>query len=301
MTKRLKTDNPGQRRLLRLVTGATMISFSAVFVKLVNVGPTATGVYRMVFGSALLILIAAWRRIPLWIGWPPFLLGVAAGALFAGDLTVWHRSILAVGPGLATVLGNFQVFFLAAFGIVILRERPGWRLMAAIPLAMLGLFLIVGPTWQEASPDYRTGIILGLATAAFYASYVLVLRKLQSRPDSPEPLANIAISTITTAAVMGIIAIFQQESFAIADTQSLLILALYGLCAQVLGWVLIMGSVKYLPASRVGLILLLQPTLASIWDVVFFKRPTSGVEVVGALIALTAIYLGNPAQRSESL
>ncbi|MCX6832762.1 MAG: hypothetical protein NT028_11655 [candidate division Zixibacteria bacterium] len=54
------------------------------------------------------------------------------------------------------------------------------------------------------------------------------------------------------------------------------------------------ARVSAISASRVGLILLLQPTLAFVWDVLFFKRPTTELEGVGAVIALAAIYLGTP-------
>ena len=50
-------------------------------------------------------------------------------------------------------------------------------------------------------------------------------------------------------------------------------------------------------ASRAGLILLLQPTLAFIWDVLFFARPTGVVDALGAGLALTAIYIGGTRRR----
>src|SRR3546814_9021646 len=37
---------------------------------------------------------------------------VTGSCPFAADLWLWHRSILLVGPGLATLLGNAQVFFM---------------------------------------------------------------------------------------------------------------------------------------------------------------------------------------------
>lgn len=46
-------------------------------------------------------------------------------------------------------------------------------------------------------------------------------------------------------------------------------------------------------ASQVGLILLLQPMLAFVWDVLFFRRSFGGVQLAGAALALAAIYLGS--------
>jgi drug/metabolite transporter (DMT)-like permease len=42
-------------------------------------------------------------------------------------------------------------------------------------------------------------------------------------------------------------------------------------------------------------VLLLQPLLASVWDVLFFHRPATPVQILGAVFALAAIYLGTTA------
>jgi drug/metabolite transporter (DMT)-like permease len=42
-----------------------------------------------------------------------------------------------------------------------------------------------------------------------------------------------------------------------------------------------------------GLALLLQPALAFGWDILFFDRPTTMLEYVGAAVVLAAIYLGS--------
>ena len=51
-------------------------------------------------------------------------------------------------------------------------------------------------------------------------------------------------------------------------------------------------------AARVGLILLLQPTLSYVWDVWFFHHPMTSTQIVGAVLALIAIYLGSRGEAS---
>lgn len=46
----------------QLIAGAVMISFSAVFVKLVSVSPATSAFYRMLFGGLILLGIVLWRR-----------------------------------------------------------------------------------------------------------------------------------------------------------------------------------------------------------------------------------------------
>jgi len=61
----------------------------------------------------------------------------------------------------------------------------------------------------------------------------------------------------------------------------------------VLGWTLIVRAIPFLPVSLVGLLLLLQPSLSFVLDVVLFQRPTSGPDWVGVAISLAGIYLGS--------
>ncbi len=286
-----------QSGVFELALGAGLISFSAVFVKLAHVGPTVAGFYRVLFGSFFLLPIVFLRKETLRCGWIPFLLAFGCGVLFAVDLSCWHRSIHYIGPGLATIIGNFQVFFLAAVGILVFRESVNWQFVFSIPLAMLGLFLLFGLEWRQLGSDYKLGVVFALLTAATYAAFVLLLKKSRSIKQRMDPTANLLVLSAATAVVIGLIALAEGVTFGLPDFQSWISLIGYGVVSQVVGWLIISEAVAKVPTSRIGLILLLQPTLTFIWDILFFNRPTAPVEFVGAAIALGAIYLGG-AQRS---
>lgn len=276
--------------MLDLLLGALAISFSAVFMKLVTVGPTAAGFYRMLFGGLLLAALLVWRGERLRLGGAaPWVL--AAAMAFALDLVLWHRSILAVGTGLATLLANFQVFLVAIASVVWLGERGGWRLAVAVPLALLGLALIVGVDPAALEPAQRVGIALGLGTAVCYAAYILTLRAARAAAVTSATGLITAISLVTALLLAGAVPL-AGESFAITSVRDLGLLVLYGLVGQVLGWVLISRAVDRVPVSRVALVLLLQPVFAYVWDIAFFGRWFSPTEVAGAVLALLAIYLG---------
>lgn len=279
--------------VLQLLAGSFLISFSAVFAKIAHVGPTSAGFYRSVFGTAALLVVVLARRDRLWAGWTPFGFAWLAAACFTVDLYAWHRSIFYVGPGLATILGNFQVFFMAAAGIFLFKEHASWRFVVAVPLAILGLVLLVGLDWGSLGPDYRLGVVLGLFTALAYAAYLLTLRRAQRAVKRLGAAANLAWITFGTAVGLGAIARLEGDSLRIPDTQAWVVLIAYGVVCQALGWVIISRALRKVDASRTGLILLAQPALTFIWDILFFRRPTSAVEAAGAVLALGAIYLGN--------
>jgi drug/metabolite transporter (DMT)-like permease len=72
----------------------------------------------------------------------------------------------------------------------------------------------------------------------------------------------------------------------------MLVLVAYGVFCQALGWIVISRNLHKVDASRAALILLSQPTLTFAWDMLFFHRRTSWPELIGALLAIAAIYQG---------
>jgi len=276
-----------------------MISFSGVWVKVAQVAPTVSAFYRVLFGGLFLLMGACWKKEITWKGWNRVLLGFLCGFFLALDLFFWHQSIHYIGPGLATILGNFQVFFLAGLGVVFMGEKVGAQYFFAIIMAIIGLFLVVGIQWNQLGSQYKTGVYLGLATAVAYTAFLLTLRRLQSGQTRAFSFYGMMMVSFTTAFFLGIQAACSGNVFTIPDTRSWTALILLGLTSQGIGWILISNALPHIRASFAGLILLLQPSLAFIWDVLLFQRQTSTLNWVGVIMALTAIYLGM-AQKSSS-
>jgi drug/metabolite transporter (DMT)-like permease len=284
--------------LLSLMMGAALISFSGVWVKVAHVTPNVSAFYRVSFGGFILFSAAAYRREIKWRGARQFMLSTLCGFFLALDLWFYHYSIEYIGPGLATILPNFQVFILAAIGILFLREPLRLPFLISLPLAFVGLILIVGLKWQHLEQVYRIGIYYGLASAICYSAFLLMLRKLQSEQAGVSFFYVLMVVSFATAIFLGADVVHSNDSFQIPDLQSLFSLAALGVFSQSVGWILIANALPGVRASLSGLILLLQPALAFVWDVLFFQRPTTPVNWLGVLIALAAIYLGMARKQS---
>jgi drug/metabolite transporter (DMT)-like permease len=286
--------------LLSLLIGAVLISFSGVWVKVAHVTPTASAFYRVFFGGVVLLVAALSRRELKWRGTRQVMLSTLCGFLFALDLWFYHNSIQYIGPGLGTIVPNFQVFILAGIGILFLREPLRVVFLLSLPLAFFGLIMIVGLNWAQLEQAYRIGIYYGLACAVLYATFILTLRKLQSEQAGISFFYVLMVVTFTSAIFLAAEVIHNNDSFRIPDLQSFFALAALGLFSQSIGWILISNALPQIRASLSGLILLLQPALAFVWDVLFFQRPTTLVNWMGVGLALAAIYLGMAGQRSPA-
>ena len=97
---------------------------------------------------------------------------------FAIDLVLWHHAIASVGAGIATVLGNLQVVFVGVIAWWLLHERPSARLVAAVPVVLVGVVLISGVVGSGAyGDDPVLGVVYGLGTSVAYAGFLLLLRQ----------------------------------------------------------------------------------------------------------------------------
>lgn len=278
---------------LRLFAGAALISLSPVWVKLVDVPATTSGFYRVFIGSVALGLYLLVTRKRLDFGTRAWQLLALAALFFALDLWFWHRSIIFIGPGLSTLLANFQVFILMLAGVLFLGQKPGASQVIAIPLALAGLAMIVGLDWQALPGDYRLGVVYGLLTAVVYAGYLLTMRFLRRNAGQDMPTREIAVVSAISAAMLGMSAIAEGQSLVIPTLTDVGWLTAYGVLSHCLGYILIVSSLPQVSTTEAGLALLLQPTLSFVWDVVFFARPMTAIELTGAVIALGAIYLGS--------
>ena len=276
----------------RLFAGAFLISFSPVFVRLVTVSPTASGFYRTLIGGGALLLylaLAPGRRWPPPAIWLPLF---AAAIFFALDLWFWHRSILLIGPGLATLIANLQVFFMITAGVLFFKEKPTPVQVIAAPLAIAGLTLIVGADWFELATGFRAGIVLGLLTAMSYAGYLLSMRRARRNAQSTVPAVEVATVSLLVAGILGLAALAEGSSLAIPTIGDFGWLMAYGVLAHACGLMLIASGLTEVTAAEVGIALLLQPALSLLWDVLFFARSLSVIEAVGVIVTLIAIFLG---------
>jgi len=285
---------------LRLFIGAALISLSPVWVKLVSVSPTTSGFYRVFIGGMALAIYLVVSRQRLELSSRTWRILLLAAVFFALDLWFWHRSINYIGPGLSTLLANFQVFIMTAAGIVILREAPRPAQIVAIPMAFIGLALIVGVDWKSLPEDYRMGVVYGLATAVVYAGYLLSMRYARQDSRHGIPSREIAVISLAGAVMLGLSAGLEGESLAIPTARDGAWLAAYGLLSHSLGMMFIASSLPHVSTAQAGLALLLQPTLSFVWDVLFFARPMTARELAGALIALFAIYLGSRSRSKQA-
>ena len=246
----------------------------------------------MLFAGVSLFLLLKINNIKMLAHGKCLLLLIFAGILLSIDFMCWHRSIHLIGPGLATLLGNLQVFFTAMFSCVLFKEKIHRNLIIAILVALTGLLFITGGGINDLSESYQFGILFGFGTALFYSGYILLIKSAMNHQEVSGITAMFIVS-VTCTLSLGFVTSASGASFVIPDIASLLALLGAGVVCTTIGWSFISSAIKITSATIASLFLLLQPALAFFWDVLFFSRPTEYIEILGVLLVLSAIYIGS--------
>lgn len=280
------------------MAAAAGISMAGIIFVLSEASPSTATFFRCLYALPLLWWLM--RREESVFG--PRLLrqrawAMAAGVFFAGDLLLFHHSILLIGAGLGTVLVNLQVVFVTLAAWFIWRERPSAAQALAVPLALTGVLLISGVLDSGAyGDDPELGSILALLTALCYAGYLLILRVGRDRRRAAGPIFDATLACGATALVAGL---------AVGDIDLLPSLPMHAwllllaLTAQVGGQVMIALALPRLPAAVTSLILLIQPVLATIAATIILSESPSPWQLVGVALILGGVVLGTAGGRAS--
>jgi drug/metabolite transporter (DMT)-like permease len=280
------------------IAGALTIAWSAILVRKADVAPATAAVFRCAYAVPVLGVLA-------WVEQRRYgartrreiTLSVWAGAFFAADLICWHYAIGDVGAGLATVLGNLQVVLVGLVAWLTLGERPEGRVIAAVPVALVGIVLISGIVGANAyGHDPLRGVIFGVATGLTYAGFILVLR--QSARDLRRPVSPLFEAT-AAAAVFALIAGLVIGDVDLAPSwPAHAWLVLLALSSQVVGWLLISASLPRLPAALTSVLLTVQPVGSVILGVILLGESPSLLQLAGVLCIFSGIIVAT-ARRSR--
>jgi len=242
-----------------------------------------------VYGLPILGLVAWWehRRFgPL--PRSGVRLAALAGLFFAADLLFWHHAIEAVGAGLATVLGNLQVLVVGFVAWLVLGERPSRSVLVALPVVVAGVVLISGVVGAGAyGENPPLGVLLGVLTALAYAGYLLVIR--HGGRDLRRPAGPVAVATLSTALVAGLVGAPLGELDVVPSWPSHGWLLAYGVTSQSLGYLLISLSLPRLPAVLTSIILLTQPVTTVVLAMILLAETPSVAQVAGVALVVGGI------------
>ena len=270
-----------------LLVGAAAIASAPIYVRLSEVGPVTTALWRAwlavpMLGVALVALSGGPRgavRALTLSGREYWRVGLA-GFFFAGDLGVWHFSIHYTAVANATLLANLAPIFVTLFGFVLFKDRVSRLFLVGMIVAMTGSVILMGSSLSLSRQNF-IGDLLGALTAVFYASYILAIGRLRARLGT---LVVMFGSTLGTALCLVPLAWLSGETLLPETLTGWAVLAGLALTAHAVGQGLIAYALAHLPAAFSSVSLLFQPVVAAFAAWLLFGEALGPLQGLGAVV-----------------
>ncbi|TAM58308.1 EamA/RhaT family transporter [bacterium] len=239
------------------------------------------------FGGAALILLfwmllrARWR-IPL----AQFAIAFAMGAIgYALQATLYFVAMDHIGVGLTSLLLYTYPAFVALLAWLVDHERPTRRRLVALGIAFIGTSLAADPRGPH--PD-MVGLVVGLATGAWYAVYLTVGTRLVREVDS---LAASGYVCLGAAASFLTVAIGGHGLDLPRSGVSLALVAGIVVVATVIPIIALFAGMRRLGTPRAALLSTLEPVVTVALGAMILGERFGASELGGGALIVAALIL----------
>jgi len=292
----MQNQSPPIKAYIALGLGLTVISFSAIFVRLAEAPGIVSALYRMLIG-AILLTIPFVRNIrnkkP--IARRGILLAILAGIFFGIDLAAWASGVVLSGATLPTLFANTNPIWVGIGAWLIFKEKLSAGFWIGLAFALSGAVLILGADLAVQGPISQ-GSLLGLVAGIFYGAYFLVAQRGRAWLDA---ISFFWIGTITSAFVLLIASLIWQQPLFGYSPNTWLMFLLQGLLIQGAGWLLLSYAQGYLKASLVSPTLLGQPVLTAFLAGPLLGESLRSSDILGGVTVLIGIFLIHSSRGSK--
>lgn len=260
--------------------GALIMSFEALFIKLTSIEPLTLCFYLglCMFISSSFILSRKRKNIIKDSISNSFKFALIAATLMATSNIFFISAVKNTLAANVVLILAAAPLFAAFFSFVFYRIKPTKNIFVSSFFIFIGLIIIFS---DQIGLGNMTGNIYALICAMLFSLLFVVLSK------------NVSIDRIFLIALAGIVLTI--ESFLLVkdisiDVNNLLIIAVMGFLITPVSRIMIGNGTKFLNASEVSLLMIIETVMAPIWVWFILKElPSSNTFLGGALIILTLI------------
>jgi drug/metabolite transporter (DMT)-like permease len=286
------------RAALAALIGGALIGLAPIAIRISEVGPHATNMWRFLFA---LPILAAWMvsSKPIPSQGQAFLL-LGAGLMFGLEISLWAAALGLTTVANATLLVNLTPVFAAGIGWVLFKERVSFAVLGGGVTALVGAVILAmarahangGPAGDDAQG--LLGDTLAFSGAVLYAGYLLIVRGLGK---------NVSVGGVMFFGTLAATAVAATASFMSGEVmlpQSWVgwaLLVALGIFVQVGGQGAIAYGVGRLPIVISTILLWTQPLVAAALSWIMFGEALGPLAFVGGALILAGIYV---VQRSRA-
>ncbi len=210
------------------------------------------------------------------------LLGVLGYAVFA---SCYFIALKGLSASMTVLLLYLYPVFVAIGARVFLKEHLGILGTIAIPLASLGLVMLV---WGDFSISNSTGFFAGLLSAIVYAIYILVSRRFLGQTDAITSSCWMQFGTGTSLMLLHFHSLERLTEVVIKGWQPILGISII---STVLAMVLFLQGLKKLSSAEASILNTSEPITAIFLAYLLLGETFSVGQIIGGLLVIASMVM----------
>lgn len=260
--------------------GVLIMSLESLFIKSTDISPIVFSFYLGIFVFFSMIgtfLIQEGKNVKVF-KFNYFWILILCAILMGISNILFIVAIKTTTVANVVIIFGTSALFSALFSYLFYRQKVGKNIFYSSFFMFVGLFIIFND--QLGLGALQGNLFALICTIAFAISFVLL-----SKYKEINRVVLIAISGL----VLSIISYFLAERIYI-DFHNLLLVSIMGLLITPVSRVLISNGTKYINASEVSLLMIIETIMAPIWVWIFLNEiPTSYTLFGGTVIIITLV------------
>jgi drug/metabolite transporter (DMT)-like permease len=239
------------------------------------------------FIAAAILLVVFWRRRPL-KGvlrpgvWQRF---IVMAALDASQALAYFYAVRVLGVAVATFLYYLQPLWVALLAPHLLHVATERVVYLAMPVAFVGLALVLGPSFSGGGPVSVPGVVAALLAGLGFALFQLVIKR-QTRLVSSVSMV-IAMCLLDGAFLLPV-ALLQAGGANALSTEDLIALLLISVFTTALAFTMWVGGVARVRVQHSAILGLLSAVASPLFAFLLLGQGLSAWTVAGGALILAA-------------
>jgi drug/metabolite transporter (DMT)-like permease len=268
--------------LLAVVAALAGLSLGSTIVKKSAAPGLSVAIWRLVFGSAIWIVMLRGRRGQL--SRRAVRLAAPAAFFFAADLALFFVAVTHTSVANAEFIGSLTPVLVVPLAAVLFHERLHAWSLAWAGAALLGIAVIL----FNASPQGVSslgGDLLAFAAMSMWASYLLTARRARALLGTAEFMTTVVV--VASLLLLPIAAVSGQLWAVPAGAWKYIVLL--AVLSGTLSHGLLAWAQTRVPVSTISIFQVANPALATLWAYLILGETIDGVQAVGMAVVVGAL------------
>ncbi len=223
---------------------------------------------------------------------------IAAGLCLALHFWTWFASLQLTTVMRSTVLVCLTPLWAGILASLVFKAPPSRRFWAGIAVALVGVSIMALGGEAAAGTASWKGDLLALLGGMLSGTYLTIGRAVRPHVDWG-PYG--AILCLNCALWLLVFAVISGASLALAGTNAIWVILAMALGPQLMGHIGFTWAVRYVPATIVGAVILLEPVGATALGTIVLDEWPSLMETMGAAVIVLGVFFATiPAGQKDA-